>query len=440
LSTQNVTNEDANPTHGPLAGYAFAACRYDALKHMVGTGSADGLVSCPSNPLGKGILLSNAAGVIESIVHPNAALSQVLMRVRPGVTNYYVYGFGLLYEVTETATNSYLRYYHYDYRGSTVALTDGSGKVTDRFEYSVYGTLTYRFGSTDTPFLYNGRFGVQTDPNGLLYMRARYYNPYICRFINPDPVGFAGGLNWYMFADGNPVNYLDPYGLAYGNPVCGPNGQMYPSDPFAPGGAFYVPSPWKPDIMTSFVSGAAVGAVIAGAVTVAAPAAVSVLTGAGFSATAAQATVTAGLYIGGGYGAYQTVVSTAQNAGVATVTGDWSPVAFDIGTVVGGGAVGVSGGGRALAEGIMGRPSPAPATWNLRTILDYEIANRYRFDMGPPGIQYWATAPTPFSGGFAATAMASGVGTLIEPFDGAQTPSNRSWINPWGGLSLPNEK
>jgi len=201
-----------------------------------------------------------------------------------------------------------------------------------------------------------------------------------------------------------------------------------------------VPSPWQPDVMTSFVSGAAVGAVIAGAVTVAAPAAVSVLTGAGFSATAAQATVTAGLYIGGGYGAYQTVVSTAQNAGVATVTGDWSPVAFDIGTVVGGGAVGVSGGGRALAEGIMGRPSPAPATWNLRTILDYEIANRYRFDMGPPGIQYWATAPTPFSGGFAATAMASGVGTLIEPFDGAQTPPNRSWINPWGGLSLPNEK
>ena len=135
------------------------------------------------------------------------------MRVRSGVTNYYVYGFGLLYEVTETATNSYLRYYHYDYRGSTVALTDGSGNVTDRFEYSAYGTLTYRIGTTDTPFLYNGRYGVQTDHNGLLYMRARYYNPYICRFINPDPVGFAGGLNWYMFADGNPVNYVDPYGL-----------------------------------------------------------------------------------------------------------------------------------------------------------------------------------------------------------------------------------
>ena len=52
-----------------------------------------------------------------------------------------------------------------------------------------------------------------TDANGLLYMRARYYNPYICRFINPDPSGFAGGLNWYCYANGNPINCLDPFGL-----------------------------------------------------------------------------------------------------------------------------------------------------------------------------------------------------------------------------------
>ncbi len=52
-----------------------------------------------------------------------------------------------------------------------------------------------------------------TDPNGLLYMRARYYNPYLCRFLNPDPSGFAGGLNFYAYANGNPVSYIDPFGL-----------------------------------------------------------------------------------------------------------------------------------------------------------------------------------------------------------------------------------
>ena len=62
---------------------------------------------------------------------------------------------------------------------------------------------------------YNGYYGVQTDPNGLLYMRARYYSPTLRRFLNADPIGFAGGMNWYAFANGNPIMYMDPSGLDY---------------------------------------------------------------------------------------------------------------------------------------------------------------------------------------------------------------------------------
>src|SRR6266516_163221 len=56
-----------------------------------------------------------------------------------------------------------------------------------------------------------------TDDSGLYYMRARFYNPYIKRFINADPAGMAGGMNWYSYADGNPVSYLDPFGLGAGS-------------------------------------------------------------------------------------------------------------------------------------------------------------------------------------------------------------------------------
>lgn len=135
------------------------------------------------------------------------------MRIKNGVTNYYIYGAGLLYEVTETSTVTNTRTYHYDYRGSTIALTDNNGLVTDRVEYSAYGLTTYRVGNTDTPFLFNGRYGVQSDGNGLLYMQARYYNPYLCRFLSSDPSGFSGGMNFYAYANGNPVSYLDPFGL-----------------------------------------------------------------------------------------------------------------------------------------------------------------------------------------------------------------------------------
>jgi RHS repeat-associated protein len=73
-------------------------------------------------------------------------------------------------------------------------------------------------GNSDTPFLFNGRYGVMTDPNSLLYMQARYYNPYICRFINADPSGFSGGMNFYAFANGNPVSLVDPFGLGASQP------------------------------------------------------------------------------------------------------------------------------------------------------------------------------------------------------------------------------
>lgn len=168
------------------------------------------------DPAGNRVGMTNGTLVTKFVINPNAPLSQTLVRTKPdGSKTFYVYGPGLLYEVNETSSGSETstETYHYDSRGSTVALTDGSGYVGDRIEYSAYGTITYRAGNTDTPFLFNGRYGVQTDPNGLLYMRARYYNPYLCRFINSDPSGFSGGLNFYAFADGNPITLMDPFGL-----------------------------------------------------------------------------------------------------------------------------------------------------------------------------------------------------------------------------------
>jgi hypothetical protein len=45
-------------------------------------------------------------------------------------------------------------------------------------------------------------------------MRARYYNPHLGRFLSADPIGFAGGMNFYAYANGNPVSLIDPFGLS----------------------------------------------------------------------------------------------------------------------------------------------------------------------------------------------------------------------------------
>lgn len=128
------------------------------------------------------------------------------------ITKGYIYGIGLIGE--ETLDNNYITY-HYDYRGSTVFLTDDQGDIVEEFEYGTYGELLS--AKEGYRFLYNGRDCVQTDKNGLYNMRARYYNPDIKRFINQDTllgsIGDSTSLNRYAYVNGNPISLVDPFGL-----------------------------------------------------------------------------------------------------------------------------------------------------------------------------------------------------------------------------------
>jgi RHS repeat-associated protein len=215
VNTVVVTSDpDGNLTYGPLPiGSSITGnltnLVYDARNRLLNAGGVTNAYDAINNRIGQ----TAGTNTTVYVVNPNAKLPQVLMRIKNGVTNFYIYGEGLLYQITEAASGTNTLTYHYDYRGSAIALSSDSGLVTDRMEYSLYGSTTYRTGTNDTPFLFNGRYGIQTDANGLLYMQARYYNPYICRFINPDPSGFKGGLNFYAYANGNPISYLDPFGL-----------------------------------------------------------------------------------------------------------------------------------------------------------------------------------------------------------------------------------
>ena len=115
-------------------------------------------------------------------------------------------------------SNNIFKTYHFDYRGSTVAITDSTGTVIDTFAYDSYGNVISRTGTTDAIFLYNGEYGVITDSNGLLYMRARYYDPELRRFVNADilmgDINNSTTLNCYAYANGNPISNIDPFGLA----------------------------------------------------------------------------------------------------------------------------------------------------------------------------------------------------------------------------------
>jgi RHS repeat-associated protein len=105
-------------------------------------------------------------------------------------------------------------FYHQDGLGSTRLLTDSTGQVTDRYTYDAYGRLLSHVGSSDNEKQFAGE---QRDAEtGLDYLRARYYDPDLGRFISKDP--FAGFLSDpmsqhdYQYAHANPVNFTDPTG------------------------------------------------------------------------------------------------------------------------------------------------------------------------------------------------------------------------------------
>ena len=105
----------------------------------------------------------------------------------------YVYGRGL---IGEEANNTF-KTYHFDCRGSTVAITNANGNITDTFAYDTYGKQIARTGTSTVIFGYNGRDGVVTDANGLIYLRARYSSPDMRRFVNADIV--AGEIETNRF-------------------------------------------------------------------------------------------------------------------------------------------------------------------------------------------------------------------------------------------------
>lgn len=210
-----VTHDaDGNMTSGPFFSAGFAPYVYDSRNRLTTVGTAGGgYTSFGYDAENNRIAQTDAGGTTRYLIDSHGGgLPRMAVREKPsGAKTSYVYGLGLLYEVNDTTGDA--TYYHFDSLGSTGALTGATGAVKDRMEYGPYGQISYRTGTTDTPFLYVGQAGVQTDATKLLYMRARYYSPELMRFLNADPIGFAGGMNWYAYANGNPVMFSDPSGF-----------------------------------------------------------------------------------------------------------------------------------------------------------------------------------------------------------------------------------
>jgi RHS repeat-associated protein len=117
------------------------------------------------------------------------------------------------------------KYYQIDAQGSVAHRTNSSGAVTSSSKYEAYGKHVNIPGSTVDTYGWNARWGYYYDSETGLYLcQQRYYDSNQGRWLNRDPIGYAGGVNVYGYCGGGPVGGVDATGL---NPLLGLIGRIF---------------------------------------------------------------------------------------------------------------------------------------------------------------------------------------------------------------------
>ncbi len=118
--------------------------------------------------------------------------------------------YGSILSQRRSSTSHWL---HADALGTTRLLTSSTQTTTDSYLLDAWGNTITSSGTTVNPFRWVGRYGYYQDAStGLVYMRARLYQPTVARWLSMDPLPLADGMNNFAYAQNSPILYIDPSG------------------------------------------------------------------------------------------------------------------------------------------------------------------------------------------------------------------------------------
>ncbi|AEV68927.1 RHS repeat-associated core domain-containing protein [Acetivibrio clariflavus] len=137
----------------------------------------------------------------------------ILLEVRSdGLESHNIQGVNLI--ARKIKGDSDTLYYLYNGHADVVKLVDGAANTVNEYDYDIFGNILYQLESKPNPYKYSGYY--YDDDTGYYYLRSRYYDPKIARFISEDT--YTGeyndplSLNLYTYCQNDPITYDDPNG------------------------------------------------------------------------------------------------------------------------------------------------------------------------------------------------------------------------------------
>ncbi len=243
---------DGNPTTWGSPGGQLSGLTYDPENHLTSPGTAysagyyhDGMRAWETDDSlagGKRYFLyadpySNTTPLME---FDGSGVCQAVNLSGPDGWRSRYYPGSVYATGTSNPPNTYpsMELYTYDPSGNLAQHQTSAGNdfpynwpVDDTLVYQPFGTVAGELAPYTGVSGFGGQWGYYSDAaTGLVLCGHRYYQPSGARWLNRDPIGYAGGINLYAFCGNDPVNRSDPSGDDPLNP-------FHHSDPQFMGGA-----------------------------------------------------------------------------------------------------------------------------------------------------------------------------------------------------------